>query len=708
MAKALNLEEKNAEKMHASLQLLGIHDIDIEGLKVVLRNKPDPYKMDRWIMKDDNKIKLQIKFDKSFAIDHFVATFVPKLPVSHTIIKGVDTKALEEKMKGADWYYASESPEQLDREYKKIEKIESEIDQLIKSSEGLRIATIIWNNHVPFYTATKPEAIRNYENNGDLYITQKFSGDVPISIAFEDLEKSLQSKLQQEVNVQYEELELTQFPGVNGPNIMASTRDYEIIADDPHSIRQLIQSELSQGKEWVVFDQGKPTIHSDDLNFFETDFEVAEFCHENETDRDFFQSMAIHDFEIALQKWENALSNPKGLLIALEEKMKTADWNYKDADHYDRHYEGEKEMGQIKYLLSLVKNKMGIGEAQAIWEKYAPEHSILKPDFLTINNKVMTEKELAQPKIQLARIGISEAYSENLITRMKNGEKEIHDPYSVTYKNGDQANAVFHWKKSDESNLYFLNKWDLNVKKADHENEVQKTFYINDPKRSSHVLKNPEKFVTTFTFKGSVNYLCERPVENLYRNQNDQHLLQWDLAKVLPNGKLSERHFHPNYKFDLKKVGDEYRSSIKDLSNSDHAERFYQSLQRGNLQSATFVEKNGKETTLLVTPNITVGHFNIFSEYSKNAKPLTPEQQLERGFISAEFATKVRERIMDIESSKQTYKKERVSENSPGEKKETVREQRQGVSSEKKNNKQKEKLDVGSNKPKKKIRNKLS
>src|SRR5690348_4732304 len=116
MAKVLISEEKNAEMMLSSLKKLEVNDIDLDGVNAILRNKPDPHKMNRWIMKDDDKIRLQIKLDKLFGIDNYVITFVPRLSVNHQTINGVDTRALEEKMKTADWFYNSESSDKLKEE----------------------------------------------------------------------------------------------------------------------------------------------------------------------------------------------------------------------------------------------------------------------------------------------------------------------------------------------------------------------------------------------------------------------------------------------------------------------------------------------------------------------------------------------------------------------------------------------------------------
>lgn len=385
---------------------------------------------------------------------------------------------------------------------------------------------------------------------------------------------------------------------------------------------------------------------------------------------------------------------------ALEEKMKDVDWFYAFCNSSK---EIEKEYKKIETievdLHRLANHSEGIKAAAQLWINHVPFYAItkpsalkefedrstlfprcgylpdmhlsmvpgdltrqaelqldLKPHLLTIKNLSMMEKELAYARTELGRLGISEAFNESLVDQMRQGEKAILQPFQKKYDNGDEAKAMLHWNKSERSNLYFLNKWDLTVKKSGEEKEVSMTFYVNDLKRVGHALKNPDRYVKSFTFKASVNYLCGRPVLNNYMNQKGDQYKAWDVAypsEKLVNGKMKERTFHPAYGFDLRKVGAEYGSAVKDLANSEYAERFYKSLERGNLQSAKFVNRDGKEETLYVSPNIPVGYLNLSTA---NGKSLTPQQQAEKGFISQEFADKVIHRIAQIEQEKQQHK----------------------------------------------------
>ncbi|WP_207515908.1 hypothetical protein [Longitalea luteola] len=117
---------------------------------------------------------------------------------------------------------------------------------------------------------------------------------------------------------------------------------------------------------------------------------------------------------------------------------------------------------------------------------------------------------------------------------------------------------------------------------------------------------------------------------NTYANQNGSQYKAWDQlypSTILPNGRMKERTFHENYGFDVQKVGTNYR--IMDLIIEEHANRLYQNIERGNLQLAKFLGKDGEDEQLFITPNIPVGCFDVFT---LDRKPVSLELQVEKGY----------------------------------------------------------------------------
>jgi hypothetical protein len=321
------------------------------------------------------------------------------------------------------------------------------------------------------------------------------------------------------------------------------------------------------------------------------------------------------------------------------------------------------------------------------------------------NLSTMSEQELAFVEKQLKKIGLAEAFTPGLIEQMKKGELNIKHTFEKSYE-GDEAKAILHLKKSDSSSLYFFNKYDLQVRKDGQTNDVNRTFYINNFNRNGkNDDHNPSKYYATFTFKAAFNYLSGRPVLNNYQNQRGEQYQSWDLLnakKLLPNGKMEEKHYHENYGFDLEKVLKNY--SIKELANPEYKERLLQSLQRGNLQSVMFVGNDGKTEKHSISPDIPLGAIKVYDE---NKTRMPTEKLVEKGFIGKELAEKLDQRIEEI---KQKNGQTVGSENKQQIKQENEKPQESlGNGSKQKNKEKEQKLgtDEDGKKPTKKQRQKI-
>jgi len=77
--------------------------------------------------------------------------------------------------------------------------------------------------------------------------------------------------------------------------------------------------------------------------------------------------------------------------------------------------------------------------------------------------------------------------------------------------------------------------------------------------------------------------------------------LQLDFKSPTQTGNYEVKQYHQNYGYDLGNVLARY--PIKELSNEKFKESLLKSLEKGNLQSATFLV-NGEEKKLFITPNI--------------------------------------------------------------------------------------------------------
>ena len=256
----------------------------------------------------------------------------------------------------------------------------------------------------------------------------------------------------------------------------------------------------------------------------------------------------------------------------------------------------------------------------------------------------MTEKELSLFEKQLMKIGLKEAFTPELIDKLKSGGASIEHPFKKSY-DGDEANATLHIKKSETSDQYFFNKYDLSVRKDGQAAEMKQTFHLNNFKRKPDD-EHAAKFYTTFTFKEAFNYLSGRPVWKTFSNANDQHYTAWTVANlknIQQNGSPEQKQYNQHYPFDLEKVLGGY--SIRELAHEGYKTRLMESLQRGNLQLATFIGDDGKEQKLFISPNIPLNALRVY-DASKQVVPT--EALVEKGYIGKEFAEKLKENVEQI------------------------------------------------------------
>lgn len=213
----------------------------------------------------------------------------------------------------------------------------------------------------------------------------------------------------------------------------------------------------------------------------------------------------------------------------------------------------------------------------------------------------MNDKNYEYLTEQLKRTGFGDTLNDELRTSIQKQNAEftlnLHKAYDT-----DNVSATLHFKKSPESDMFFFNKYDLELKKENDENKIKQTFY-------------PNKGIT---LKEGYNLLDGRAVHKTLSTKDDEKYTAWlqlDFKNVRESGNYEIKQFHQNYGFDLDKTLSKY--PIKELGNEKYKADLMRSLERGNLQSATF-QMNGKEEKIYITPNLAFKTLHAFDE--KNQK----------------------------------------------------------------------------------------
>ncbi|ANI90110.1 hypothetical protein A9P82_12945 [Arachidicoccus ginsenosidimutans] len=259
---------------------------------------------------------------------------------------------------------------------------------------------------------------------------------------------------------------------------------------------------------------------------------------------------------------------------------------------------------------------------------------------------------------QFRRIGMEEAYNEDLKNKMAQGLAKIEHTYSKAYDDG-KVDAVIHLQKFPALDAYEIKKFDLTVQQAGQDNKVSQTFYIGASKKIYDEDGNAAYRQNKYTLKEGYNLLSERPVFKQFVSKDGAPYEDWiklNLQNKLANGN-HETIFLKKPDFHLEQTLKEY--SIKDLTNPQYTVSLMESLYRGNLQLTTFTPKDGQAEKLYVSPNLETGSINV---YGADRKQIPTEKLIERNLIAKDFGEKLLQVEKLVQEQKQTQKQEQKQE----------------------------------------------
>lgn len=146
----------------------------------------------------------------------------------------------------------------------------------------------------------------------------------------------------------------------------------------------------------------------------------------------------------------------------------------------------------------------------------------------------------------------------------------------------DKVDYSLDFKKSDQSDMYFFNKYQATLKNEDPANEKTQTFYIT---------KN-----AGITAKEAYNLLSGRAVNKDLTNKEGQPFNAWvqlDFQEKDKNENFKMKQFHAGYGYDLDLVLAKY--PIKEQLDGEQKVRLLKSLEKGNLTPVTFAREGGED-----------------------------------------------------------------------------------------------------------------
>jgi hypothetical protein len=189
----------------------------------------------------------------------------------------------------------------------------------------------------------------------------------------------------------------------------------------------------------------------------------------------------------------------------------------------------------------------------------------------------------------------SEELEKHIRAQVPEFRVDLHIPY---YKSA--VDYTLHFRKSNQSDLYFFNRYDATYKNIDPEQDKSQTFYIH---------KN-----SGITAKEAYNLLDGRAVYKELVNAEGQPYKAWlqlDMAAKDQAGNYKVKQFHDNYGFDLDKTLKQFY--IMEILDPQQKEQLLHSLQKGNRQQVTALEE-GYEVKRFIEASPQFKTINVYNE----------------------------------------------------------------------------------------------
>jgi len=215
----------------------------------------------------------------------------------------------------------------------------------------------------------------------------------------------------------------------------------------------------------------------------------------------------------------------------------------------------------------------------------------------------MNEQNLDYLSRQIKFTGFGEGHDKDLKAKMESGVSDFVLTHGQDFGK-DNAAATLHFRKSESTDLYFFNRFDLMVKNSQQPDPVKQTFYIN-PKQDN------------ITLKEGYNLLSGRAIQKEHTPKEGEKYKAWlqlDFKETDKNGQYKTKQIHPNYGFDLEATI--HRHPIKELNTVEGTRRLLESLERGNRQQVTYGEP-GQDQKVFIEASPQFKSINFFDDSMK-------------------------------------------------------------------------------------------
>lgn len=218
----------------------------------------------------------------------------------------------------------------------------------------------------------------------------------------------------------------------------------------------------------------------------------------------------------------------------------------------------------------------------------------------------MNEQNLSYLKDNLKYMGFGEKLIPELEKNLQQQPAEFTLKAEANYLK-DKVDATLHFRKSDQSDMYFFNRYDATLtRENDKDNPLSQTFYVNKGQG--------------ITMKEAYNLLDGRAVnKDLTNNEGVKYnaWVQLNFGEKDKNNNFKMSQYHENYGYDLASTVS--KLPLKELGNEEQKTALIKSLEKGNVQSVTF-EKAGVSEKMFIEANPQFKSINVYDGQMKRVQ----------------------------------------------------------------------------------------
>lgn len=326
-----------------------------------------------------------------------------------------------------------------------------------------------------------------------------------------------------------------------------------------------IQNELRQKNNWIAYNSASYHLEKEDVYFFNDNSEAFKFASNNYSDSDSYNIIYASSIGEIADKLAHGKHINNGASVI-------------DVGHVSIRPPGE----VLTY---------GQDERVAIEKLFNPKNKI-----------TMNQKNFEYLKDQVKFTGFGEGLENELKEKMQKQTSKFMLLHKSNFGK-DETVSTLHFRKSDQSEMYFFNKYDVTLKSENKPEAISQTFYLNKG--------------NNITLKEAYNLMNGRAVNKDLTNKEGQVYNAWiqlDMKNSEQNGNFKIKQFHQNYGFNLEKSLSNL--SIKELSSENDKTALLNSLHKGNRQAVTF-SQNGNEQRHYIEANPQFKSINIYDAHMK-------------------------------------------------------------------------------------------